>query len=117
CESRTLPARQTQEGMQRRLSFPRDLLRGCPMSRRFCETWGFFSALLRNQECGESSGIFVTHGAIRLDRAGTQSLRIFHPLVDPGRCEARAHVRQGWTDVALIGFGVHNVAALARVLA
>src|SRR5690242_10381838 len=77
----------------------------------------FASAFLRDQKRGESIGIFVAHGAVRFGGSRTQSLWIFHPLVDPGRGQARTDLSQGRTDISLVCFGVDDVASLARVLA
>ena len=77
----------------------------------------FASAFLRDQERGQSAGVFVTHGAVGFESAGTQSLRIFHPLKDPSRGEAGTNLRQRRTDVSFVSFAVDDVAALTGVFA
>ena len=80
----------------------------------------FASCLLdpfsRHQECGQSAGIFVAHVAVRLGGTGAHRLRIFQPVVNPGGVQARAYLRQRRSDVALVHFGIDDVARLAGIL-
>src|SRR5579862_6727845 len=77
----------------------------------------FGSAFLRDQECRQSARIFVSHAAVRLYGPRTQSLWIFHPLVDPRGGKPRANVGQRGTDVPFVCLGIEDVASLAGILA
>jgi len=66
--------------------------------------------LLRQQECSDNSGVFVTHIPDRLQSAGTKALRVFQPMENPGGGQQGSHLRQSWTDVSLILIRIDDVA-------
>src|SRR5208282_161638 len=72
-------------------------------------------AVLRHQECGHGAGIFVVHIAVWFDGARTHGLWVLEPVVNPRSIQARAHLRQGWSDVTLVDLGINDVASLAGI--
>src|ERR1039457_4009551 len=72
-------------------------------------------APLRHQECGQSAGIFVVHVAVRFDGTGPHGLWSFQPVVNPSRVQPRAHLCKRRPDVALVDFGIDDMARLAGI--
>src|SRR6266700_8372584 len=93
------------------------MLRGSGRDGSFLGDLRFGSSFLGDQECGQSLGVFITHGAVRFDGTRTQRLRIFHPLVNPSSREARTNLRERGSHVALVGLAIDNVASLTGIFA